>query len=95
MLFRSVFPITVKVVNNGSKQTSCLLGRSFSRMQDLNGRLFYFGSIEPGNTARFTRYFKVNDGELAGRAFLDIRFSDSWSVLKPHLSVQFPLIHAN
>ena len=87
------FPITVKVTNNGSRQTSCLLGRSFSRLAGLNGKLFYFGAIAPGDTARFTRYFKVAPEELVNHLFMEIRFSDSWGILKQTLPLDLPLIH--
>ena len=87
------FPVTVKVTNNGSRQTSCLLGRSFSRLNGVNGKLFYFGAIAPGDTARFTRYFKAAPEELVNQLFLEIRFSDSWGILKQTLPLNLPLIH--
>lgn len=87
------FPLTVKVTNNGSRQTSCLLGRTFSRLEGLNGKLFYFGALAPGDTARFTRYLKVLPEELVNQLFLEVRFSDSWSVLKPVLPLTLPVIH--
>ena len=87
------FPVTVKVVNNGSRQTSCLLGRTFSRLEGLNGKLFYFGAVAPGDTATFTRYLKVAPEELVNNLFLEIRFSDSWGVLKQALELNLPLIH--
>ncbi|MBR4519540.1 MAG: hypothetical protein IKO65_11125 [Victivallales bacterium] len=87
------FPLTIKVTNNGSRQTSCLLGRSFSRLDGLNGKLFYFGAVAPGDTARFTRYFKVSPEELVNHLFMEIRFSDSWGILKQTLQLDLPLIH--
>lgn len=87
------FPITVQVVNHGNRQTSCLLGRSFSRIPGMNGKLFYFGAIAPGDTARFTRYFKIAPEELVNQAFVEIRFSDSWGILKQRLPLDLHFVH--
>lgn len=87
------FPITVQVANRGKRQTSCLLARTFSRIPDLNGRLFYFGAIAPGATARFTRYFKIATEEMVNHAFVEIRFSDSWGILKQRLPLDLSFVH--
>ena len=87
------FPVTIQVVNHGTRQTSCLLGRSFSRIPGLNGKLFYFGAVAPGATARFTRYFKIAPEERVNHAFVEIRFSDSWGILKQHLPLDFRFVH--
>ena len=87
------FPITVVVANHGTRQTSCLLGRTFSRIPGLNGKLFYFGAIAPGSTARFTRYFKIAPEELVNQAFVEVRFSDSWSTLKQRIPFDLRFVH--
>ncbi|MCQ2403288.1 MAG: hypothetical protein MJ202_06135 [Lentisphaeria bacterium] len=87
------FPVTITVTNEGQVQTSCLLARSFSRVPGLAGRLFYFGAIQPGETRSFTRLLTVDAAERSNTAFLELRFSDSWSPLKKRLPLTFTLIH--
>lgn len=87
------FPLTVTVTNSGETQTSCLIARSFSRIPGLNGKLFYFGAIHPGETKSFTRIVRVDENEKSNSAALEIRFSDSWSTPKQRIPLRFPLIH--
>lgn len=87
------FPLTVTVKNSGETQTSCLIARSFSRIPGLNGKLFYFGAIQPGETKSFTRLLSVDESEKTNSAALEIRFSDSWSIPKQRIPLRFPLIH--
>lgn len=87
------FPLTVTVTNSGETQTSCLIARTFSRIQGLNGKLFYFGAIQAGETKSFTRIVRVDENEKSNSAALEIRFSDSWSTPKQRIPLRFPLIH--
>ena len=87
------FPLTVEVTNRGSVQTSCLIARSFSRIPGLHGKLFYFGAIPPGKSASFTRLLTVENGEKTSKAYLEIRFSDSWGIPEHPLPLTLPLIH--
>lgn len=86
-------PLTVRVVNRGKRPTSCLLARTFCRLPGINGKLFYFGAVAPGAEAKFTRYIIADSNDLAGMAFVEIRFSDSWGIPKQKLEFQLPLIH--
>lgn len=87
----SFFPITVTVKNDGDTQTSCLIARSFSRIKGLNGKLFYFGAIQPGETKSFTRIVKIDETEKCATAALEIRFSDSWSTPKQSIPLKFSI----
>ena len=53
--------ITVEVKNDGAKPACNLMGRCFSADSGLNGKMFYFGSIQPGAKASFTRLVKMPD----------------------------------
>ncbi len=53
--------ITVEVKNDGAKPVCNLMGRCFSADPGLNGKMFYFGSIQPGAKASFTRLVKMPD----------------------------------
>ena len=87
------FPLTIQVKNDGTAQTSCLIARTFSRVRGLYGKLFYFGGVKPGQTVSFTRLVRVEEEELAAKASLEIRFSDSWSVPKHRIPLTFPVVH--
>ncbi len=86
-------PVTVEVENPGSVQTSCLIARTFSRMEGLDGKLFYFGAIPPGGRRAFTRMVTIPATEKASRAMAEIRFSDSWSIPPQVLKIDLPLVH--
>lgn len=88
-----LFPLTVRVENRGQRATSCLLGRIFSRLPELNGKLFFFGAVPPGETREFTRLFKVNADNRISNIFAEVRFEDSWSTLKLALPVELTLLH--
>ncbi|MCQ2396367.1 MAG: hypothetical protein MJ106_01565 [Lentisphaeria bacterium] len=87
------FPLTITVTNSGETQTSCLVARSFSRIDGLDGKLFYFGAIQPGETKSFTRILRVDENEKSNAAALEIRFSDSWSLPKQRIPLRLTLIH--
>ncbi len=53
--------ITVEVSNDGAKPVCNLMGRCFSADSGLNGKMFYFGSIQPRTKASFTRLVKMPD----------------------------------
>ncbi len=89
------FPLTVEVTNQGSAQTSCLIARSFSRTAGLHGKLFYFGAIPPGKSATFTRLLTISPQEITSKAYLEIRFSDSWSIPQKQILLELPLLHGN
>ncbi|MBO7740973.1 MAG: hypothetical protein J6S21_00310 [Victivallales bacterium] len=88
------FPVTVTVENQGAVPTSCLLGRSFSRIPGLNGKLFYFGAIPPGGKRSFTRWMCVDRESAANSAFLEIRFSDSWSIPDKKIPIKLTVLHS-
>lgn len=56
-----LFPITVAVTNNGNKITGNLIICTFSRENWLDGKLFYFGNIQPGQSKSFVRLVKAPD----------------------------------
>ena len=69
--------ITVEVKNTADKPVCNLMGRSFSADQSLNGKMFYFGCMQPGATSSFTRIVKLP--ESTGRTcFVAIGF---WTIL--------------
>ncbi len=72
--------IMVTVENQGSKLASNLLARSFSREAWLNGRLFYFGTVQPNSKQSFTRIFRVPEQLPNNACFATIA---SWDVLGP------------
>ena len=55
--------ITVEVKNDDAKPVCNLMGRSFSADSGLNGKMFYFGSIQPGAKASFTRLVKMPESK--------------------------------
>lgn len=72
------YEITVTVSNMGDKESSCLLARSFSRQDWLDGRLFYFGAIAPGASLSFSRQFSAAKNLKVEHCFVALAFSDSW-----------------
>ncbi len=75
------FTIIIKVSNQGSRETSCLLGRLFSRELWLNGKLFYFGAISPGKAQIFSRTFLPDTGLKVDNCFAALALCDSWGEL--------------
>lgn len=47
--------VTMNVENKGGKPVCNLMARSFSSYSELNGKMFYFGNIQPGQKRSFTR----------------------------------------
>jgi hypothetical protein len=78
------FTIIVKVSNQGLRETSCLLGRLFSRESWLNGKLFYFGAISPGATQIFSRTLLPDESLKVDNCFAALAFSDSWGEIPQH-----------
>lgn len=86
------FTIIIKITNEGTRETSCLLGRTFSRESWLNGKLFYFGAIAPGNTQTFSRTFQPDQTLKVEHCFAALAFSDSWGELPRHqLNLKIPV----
>ncbi|NMA20605.1 MAG: hypothetical protein GX927_08495 [Lentisphaerae bacterium] len=86
------FTMIIKVSNQGARDTSCLIGRTFSREPWLNGKLFYFGAIAPGATQIFSRTFQPDAGLKVDRCFAALAFSDSWGELPQHqLNLKIPV----
>ncbi|NLZ59796.1 MAG: hypothetical protein GX901_03955 [Lentisphaerae bacterium] len=75
------YAVTITVSNQGDKESSCLLARSFSRQSWLNGRLFYLGAIAPGKSLSFTRQFTAPESLKTQHCFVALAFSDSWGEL--------------
>lgn len=75
------FTLSVTVSNGGQVDTSCLIGRTFSRDAWLHGRLFYFGAIAPGKAQTFTRTFTPTADLQTEQCFVQFSFSDSWGEL--------------
>ncbi len=86
------FPIRVRVQNNGGYQTSCLIGRLFSRIQGVDGKLFYFGAIKPGESVEFTRYVTAPADLRTGKVYAELRFSDSWDAPKLSVPIKFTVV---
>jgi len=74
--------MTVRITNKGTKETSCLLGRLFSRQEWLNGKLFYFGAIKPGGSLAFTRSIEVPKEIKTEQCHVLLAFQDSWGEIK-------------
>jgi len=72
------FSVTLTVANAGDTATSSLLGRTFSRHPWLHGRLFYIGSVEPGQSLTFTRRFAIPADAKGGTVFAGLGF---WDIL--------------
>jgi hypothetical protein len=70
------FELTVTVTNNGSGETSSVLGHTFSRYPWLHGRIFYFGCVQPNTSKTFTRRILVPEGTKPGTAYAGIGFWD-------------------
>lgn len=80
----STFSIMFKITNNGTTETSCLLGRSFSREAWLNGKLYYFGAIEAGKSKIFNRVFSADEILKTKNCYMLFALSDSWGELPKH-----------
>jgi hypothetical protein len=78
------FAIIVKISNQGLRETSCLLGRLFSREPWMNGKLFYFGAIPPGKAQIFSRVLLPETGLKVDNCFATLALSDSWGELPMH-----------
>lgn len=83
--------ITVDIANHGTLPIGTVLVRTFSREPWLDGKLFYFGNIEPGKTASFTRETVVPDNsrtEVSHLAFA------TWNLLgnQPEKTQTFKII---
>jgi len=74
--------ISISIENAGKLPTCCLMGRIFSHESWLNGRLFYFGVINPGKTMNFVRKIQVPETLLTEDVFFDVAFCDSWNPLQ-------------
>jgi hypothetical protein len=71
-----VVKVTVTASNDGSRQISSLMGRTFSREPWANGRMFYFGGLKPGEKRSFTRLFTVPADIAAEACFVTVGFWD-------------------
>lgn len=71
-----VLEIALTVENQGDTATSSLLGRLFSRHEWLHGRLFYVGSVAPGESLTFARRIPVPAEARDGTAFAALGFWD-------------------
>lgn len=69
-----IVPVTVEVKNSGLRSCSNLIGRSFSSVSGMEGKLFYYGVVLPGQTRTFSRLMTVQPG--AGICFCRVGF---WS----------------
>jgi hypothetical protein len=68
--------IALTVTNGGGTPTSSLLGRTFSRHEWLQGRLFYVGTVAPGASVTFTRRIQVPADARGGVVFGALGFWD-------------------
>lgn len=86
------FNIIIKISNGGTRETSCLLGRLFSREPWLNGKLFYFGAVPPGKTQIFSRTVLPDEVLKVDHCFAAFALSDSWGELPRHqLNLKIPV----
>jgi hypothetical protein len=70
------FDLSLTVSNQGTTETSSVLGRIFSRHEWLHGRLFYIGSVQPGTSLTFSRHFAVPADAKPGLVFAGVGFWD-------------------
>ena len=87
------FPVRVLVKNNGTADTSCLIARLFSRIEGVDGKLFYFGAVKAGESKEFTRYLTIPNAVRTGKVYAELHFSDSWSAIKLAESLSFTVLH--
>ncbi len=68
--------IVVNVSNKGPKAVSNLIARTFSRHAWLDGKFFYFGLVNAGAQAQFTRFVQAPVIPPPHPCFLSIAFKD-------------------
>ncbi len=61
----TIITATVTATNKGNRTIGTLMVRTFSREGWLDGKMFYFGNLEPGKTMTFSRQFLVPDKAAA------------------------------
>lgn len=71
--------LTAQVSNAGSRPICNLLGRTFCSDSGIDGKMFYFGTIQPGNKVVFSRLVTLPE-KKAGPYFGCLAF---WSILGP------------
>ena len=73
-----VVALTVEVKNNGLRSVSNVIGRSFTSTPGLDGKMFYYGLMLPGQKRSFSRL--VTMPQRKGHCYIRLAF---WSVCGP------------
>jgi len=85
--------LTLKLSNRGENgDVVRLLGRSLSRWNWLDGKMFYLGDLAPQERATFSRRFIIPDDAPAGIHYLRIGFNDI-SGTKPQLPLTLQIAY--
>ena len=70
-----IVAVTVEVQNNGKRPLSNVIARTFSSAWSLDGKMFYFGMLQPGQKRTFFRLLTMPESK--GPCYLRLAF---WSV---------------
>ena len=73
-----VVALTVEVKNNGLRSLSNVIGRSFTSTPGLDGKMFYYGMLLPGQKRSFSRL--VTMPQRKGPCYVRLAF---WSICGP------------
>ncbi len=73
-----VLALTVEVKNNGLRSVSNVIGRSFTSTPGLDGKMFYYGLLLPGQKRSFSRL--VTMPQRKGPCYIRLAF---WSICGP------------
>lgn len=73
-----VVALTVEVKNNGLRSVSNVIGRSFTSTPGLDGKMFYYGLMLPGQKRSFSRLLTMP--QRKGPCYIRLAF---WSVCGP------------
>jgi len=76
------FDVLVRAENRGPKYTNNLTGRTFSRHAWLDGRNFYLGDLEAGQSRQFLRRFTVPEDCAPGKVYVALGMSDTLGVVE-------------
>ena len=76
------FEVSLAVTNRGPSETSSFLGRTVSGKPWLHGRLFYIGSVPPGERRIFVRRFAVPADARTGLVYGGITYWDLLGTIK-------------
>ncbi len=75
-----IVAVTFEAKNNGMRSVSNMMGRSFSSVPSLDGKLFYFGMIPPGQKRSFSRLLAVP--QVKGPCYVKVAFWNLFGAMK-------------